>query len=72
MKDLIKDLKISPAESEIKKIQSFHKNLLEGVAYYKKLFLEHINSKNGIKNSDLKELDKMEQEITELTVEQVV
>jgi hypothetical protein len=72
MKDLIKDLRISPAESEIKKIQSFHKNLLEGVAYYKKLFLEHINSKNGIKNSDLKELDKMEQEITELTVEQVV
>ena len=28
MKDLIKDLKISPAESEIKKIQSFHKKHL--------------------------------------------
>jgi len=72
MKDLIKDLNISPAESEIKKIQSFNRNLLEGIDYYKKLFLKHINSKTGIKKSDLKELNKMEQEITELTVEQVV
>jgi hypothetical protein len=72
MKDLLKELKISPSESEVKKIQSFHKNLLEGVSYYKTLFLKNLGIKSGIKSSDLNELEKMEEEISSLAVEQVV
>lgn len=70
LKDLINDLNISPPEAEIKKIQSFHKNLMEGVAYYKQLFLNHVGRKEGIKKTDLEELHKLEQEISSLTVEQ--
>ena len=72
LKDLINDLNISPPEAEIKKIQSFHKNLMEGVAYYKQLFLKHVGRKEGIKKTDLEELHKMEQEISSLSVEQPV
>ncbi len=72
LKDLINDLNISPPEAEIKKIQSFHKNLMEGVAYYKQLFLNHVGRKEGIKKTDLEELHKLEQEISGLTVEQPV
>ena len=70
LKDLINDLNISPPEAEIKKIQSFHKNLMEGMAYYKQLFLKHVGRKEGIKKTDLEELPKMEQEISSLSVEQ--
>jgi hypothetical protein len=71
LKDLIKDIKISQGESELKKIQTYRQNLMEGVAYYKKLFLKHVNKKNGIKASDLKELNKMEKEISKLSIEQL-
>ena len=68
LKDLINDLKVCQSESELKKIQLFHQNLKEGIAYYKKLFLKHISSKNGIKASDLIELKNMEKEISKLTI----
>jgi hypothetical protein len=71
LKDLIKDIKISQGESELKKIQTYRQNLMEGVAYYKKLFLKHVNKKNGIMASDLKELKKMEKEISKLSIEQL-
>jgi hypothetical protein len=72
LKNLINDLNISPAEAEIKKIQSFHNNLMEGVAYYKELFLKHVGRKEGIKKADIEELNKMEEEISNLTLEQTV
>jgi len=71
LKDLIKDIKISQGESELRKIQSFRQNLMEGVAYYKKLFSKHVNKKDGIHASDLKELKKMEKEISRLSIEQL-
>jgi len=72
LKDLINDLNLSPTDSEIKKIQSFHKNLMEGVAYYKELFMKHVGRKKGIKKTDLEELHKMEQEIARISLEQPV
>jgi hypothetical protein len=72
LKNLVNDLNISAPESELKKIQSFHNNLMEGVAYYKKLFLKHVGRKEGIKNTDIEELHKMEEEISNLAVEQTV
>ena len=60
LKDLIKDLKSTQMESEIKKVQLFRKNLLEGISYYKNLFLQNLSLKSGIKMSDLKTLEKME------------
>ena len=72
MNDLIKDFKTPPDEHEIKKIQSFHKNLLDGIAYYKALFRKYITSRSGIKDSDLNELYKMEKEISTISIEQAV
>jgi hypothetical protein len=70
LKDLIIDLNISPPESEIKKIESFQKNLKEGIEYYKGLFRKYAGVKGGIKKTDLKELWKIEKEISELNLEQ--
>jgi hypothetical protein len=72
LKNLINDLSISSPEAEIKKIQSFRKNLMEGVAYYKELFLKHVGRKEGIKKKDIEELHKMEEEISNLALEQTV
>jgi hypothetical protein len=72
LKNLINDLSISSPEAEIKKIQSFRKNLMEGVAYYKELFLKHVGRKEGIKKKDIEELHKMEEEISNLLLEQTV
>jgi len=70
LKDLINDLNISPPDAELKKIQTFQKNLMEGVAYYKGLFMKHVGRKDGIKKTDIEELQKMEQEISSLSLEQ--
>ena len=70
LKDLINDLNISPPDAELKKIQTFQKNLMEGVAYYKTLFMKHVGRKDGIKKTDIEELQKMEQEISSLSLEQ--
>lgn len=70
LKDLINDLNISPPDAELKKIQTFQKNLMEGVAYYKALFMKHVGRKDGIKKTDIEELHKMEQEISSLSLEQ--
>lgn len=72
LKNLINDLSISSPEAEIKKIQSFRKNLMEGVAYYKELFLKHVGRKEGIKKKDIEELHRMEEEISNLALEQTV
>jgi len=72
LKNLINDLNISSPEAEIKKIQSFHKNLMEGVAYYKELFLRHVSRQEGIKKTDIEELHRMEEEISNLALEQTV
>ena len=45
---------------------------MEGVAYYKQLFLKHVGRKEGIRETDLEELHKMEQEISSLSLEQTV
>jgi hypothetical protein len=45
---------------------------MEGVAYYKELFLKHVGRKEGIKKTDIEELHKMEEEISNLAVEQTV
>ncbi len=70
LKDLINDLNISPPDAELKKIQTFQKNLMEGVAYYNVLFMKHVGRKDGIKKTDIEELQKMEQEISSLSLEQ--
>ncbi len=70
LKDLINDLNISPPDAELKKIQAFQKNLMEGVAYYKGLFMKHVGRKDGIKKTDIEELQKIEQEISSLSLEQ--
>lgn len=72
LKDLINDLNISPPDAELKKIQTFQKNLMEGVVYYKGLFMKHVGRKKGIKKTDIEELHKMEQEISSLSLEQPV
>lgn len=72
LKTLIEDMKFLPDEHEIKKVQSFHNNLLGGIGYYKELFLKHINKNSGIRSSDLDELDIIERELSEMTIESVV
>lgn len=72
LKDLIDEISFPSADAEIKKLQSFQKNLLSGIDYYKNLFFNHMNKSNGINPTDLNDLQEMEKEVTEITLEQTV
>jgi len=72
LNDLIDNISFPSAEAEIKKLQSFQSNLLSGIDYYKDLFFKHVDKRNGISSRDLNDLEEMEKELAEMSLEQTV
>ncbi len=72
LKDQIGRLQFPVMDSEIKSLQKFRDNLLNGIQYYKDLFA---NYAQGILNKEINEpesLDEMEQDISQLVDELAV
>ncbi|MBS0000925.1 MAG: hypothetical protein KFF73_18220 [Cyclobacteriaceae bacterium] len=66
-KDQFENTALSGSETELKQMETFKNNLLDGISYYRDLFIKYASRINDHDRNDLQELDLLEKEINSMT-----
>ncbi len=66
-KERINELNFSSSDNDFKNLDNFRKNILDGITYYKDLFIRNFNKISGKEEDDLKQLESFENEINAIS-----